>query len=607
MPPKKEEKKPKKIDKTAQIDVDGATSKVGSMDISDEITQEEHKKAAYPSHWSDDSGDESYGKVGLTVRQVTKTWQVYGSHGNDRFYLPPAEHRSSMDEGNHIIPSAFIKFFISALERKNIKTLPQDFRRVLKTLLPERSSELDGNLEQLELQIKESRETRKELTSKVGLPHDRSNDEAQSKTLVERTKTRFISADKYDVQRKVEEIASRFLEIFEEENKCQNSRSGASGNQGEGPCLTRLITLQELLDYNGDINAEFLNNKNPQSSYVRGSDLKFFTDFAGDSEGNYRPKNNTHITNLSQKLTSLKNSSDRSIMIKGISECITQPFDYKRTKKSDVQAQEGGAITRVDDEALLYKSVARLIVVTFTSFDSIISKLTPDEKRTLYTTILSDVLTSNEWIIETKRQNEAGAKETLVDAHQVMDGTKKPIDIDIDILKRGVEKFAKIDFGNSEDENPIVIIKMRDPNDPNPAERPQEVLYCADRTVVVAPASSKKSTSGKKAAKSDFKADDSYDNIDALVSSTATPISSERKSKTTGSLFRTQSLPAKLEFDPNTEEKLKKVPKKLSKKISDSNETLISKPSTSPNTSDSETETLTQKANEKGKSGNTIG
>jgi hypothetical protein len=60
-------------------------------------------------------------------------------------------------------------------------------------------------------------------------------------------------------------------------------------------------------------------------------------------------------------------------MIEGISKCITQPFDYKRTKRSDVQ--DGVGLTRIDDEALLYKSLARLIVVTFTSFDGIISCL----------------------------------------------------------------------------------------------------------------------------------------------------------------------------------------------------------------------------------------
>lgn len=605
MPPKEDKKKTKKIDKTAPIDVDGTALGVGKIGLDDvEVQQEEQKKAARPEYWSDTSDDESYGKVGLTVRQTNKTWQVYGGHESDKFYLPPSGHRASTDEGNHIIPSAFIKFFISALERKNIKTLPQDFRKVLKTLLPERSAELEGDLERLELQIKESRETRKELTSKVGLPHDRSNDEEQNKVLVERAKTRFISADKSDIQREVERISSRFLEIFEEENKCPNSRSGASGNQGEGPCLARLITLQEFLDYNGAIDANFLNTQNPQSSYIRGSDLKFFTDFTGDSEGNYRPKNSTHTTNLSQKLTSLKTSSDRSKMIEGISKCITQPFDYKRTRKPDVQAQEGGIITRIDDEALLYKSVARLIVVTFTSFDGIISKLTPDEKRTLYSTILNDVLTSNEWRVEKKQQNQSGVEETLIDAHQVMDGNKKSIDLDI--LKRGVEKFAKIDFGNQEDENPIVVIKMCDPNDPNLTERPQEVLYCADRDLVVAPVSGKKSTSSKKAAKSDFKADDSYDPTDAMTSLTATPISSENK---TSKLFsRTKSLPtpAKLEFDPNTEEKPKKVTKKSTKTTPDSHETLTGKPSSSPSTSDSETETLKQKVNKSKKPGNTI-
>jgi hypothetical protein len=131
------------------------------------------------------------------------------------------------------------------------------------------------------------------------------------------------------------------------------------------------------------------------------------------------------------------------------------------------------------------------------------------EKNTLYTTILSDVLTSNEWRTETKQQNEAGQEEAVFDAHYVMGSGNTKQMIDLNILRSGVEKFAKIDFGNPDDPNSVVVIKMRDPNDPILAERPQEVIYCADRPVVIAEvlsmpntADSKKSNSGKKTTKS---------------------------------------------------------------------------------------------------------
>ena len=113
MPHKEDKEKIKKIDKTASTDVDETMDGIGDIKLDDtEVQQEEQKKAAHPDHWSDDSGDESYGKIDLTVRQTQRTWGVYGGHENDRFYLPPSLHRASIDEGNHIIPSAFIRFFI---------------------------------------------------------------------------------------------------------------------------------------------------------------------------------------------------------------------------------------------------------------------------------------------------------------------------------------------------------------------------------------------------------------------------------------------------------------------------------------------------------------
>jgi hypothetical protein len=448
-------KQQKKSDKSAPIDVDGASSGIGEMKISDN---------ANPDYWSDDSGDESYGKIQLTERNY---FDVYGGHQNDRFYIPPSGHRATMKEGNHIVPSVFLRFLISSLETENIKTLPEAFRKIAKMILPEKDEEIKKITKELQEKIAKSRVIRKEVTSKFGSPKDRKQDNPEQARFVRTIKDRFIEADKYDIHREIEKIASNLISWFETENSFSELRKDASGSQGESECLGRLLTLEEFLHYKEEINIEFLNKTNPQTSTSRGSQLRLFTDYTGD----YRPSVARNAKDLLSKLNQLKDSGNRINMIKGIASCMCQPFDYSRTKKQDEFFESDKKLVRYDDEVVLYKSTARLMVIMFAAFKDIFLQLNPIEKSQLYDEVLDFILVKKNWSVPAIIVESDG---NTTESHYVIapDDSEQPIDRNL--LKIGVEKFAIIDFTHE--------LKMKDPNDPDPTKRPPtEFKYCDEQ------------------------------------------------------------------------------------------------------------------------------
>ncbi len=417
--------------------------------------------------WSDSSSDESYGKVLLTERSF---FDVYGGHKNDKFYIPPSHHRATMSEGNHVIPSVFVRFIISALEGENIKTLPGTFYKIAKSILPEKDEEIKAITQDLTKKISDSRRIRKKVTAKLGSPQDRSQDIQGQKQFIQNIKDRFIEADKYDIHREIEGVASKFISLFDSENSFPEERKTASGSQGESECLGRLLTLEEFLYYQGAIDKAFLDATNSQTTTSRGSQLRLFTDYTGD----YRPSSAKNAKDLLPKLTQLKSPGNRINMIKGIASCMCQPFDYSRTEKQDEFFESTGILIRYDDEAVLYKSTARLMVITFTAFKDIFLQLSSAEKGQLYEEVLKIIL-NKKWRVETISIEDSGEqKSDFIKSHYVIapDGLEKPIDKSL--LKIGVEKFAIINFEAG--------LKMKDPNDPDPAQQPPvNFSYCNEQ------------------------------------------------------------------------------------------------------------------------------
>ncbi|NBV06296.1 MAG: hypothetical protein EBS06_03550 [Proteobacteria bacterium] len=510
--------KMKVIDKTAPIDIDGAMSGVGKMGLNDvEIQQEEQKKEAYPPHWSDDSGDESYGVIGTTQRRY---FSVYGGHKNDKFYIPPSGHREDAEQGDHVIALNLNRYIITSLEDENIKTLPAKFSQVARSILPEKAAEITEITEALTKRIYESRNIRKETTSAFGNPRQRATESVAQTQKIGKIRSRLIEADKYDIHREIEDVASRFISMLDEENSFSKSRRANSKipsdkGIGEAAGVSHLMSLDEFLGQAGNIDDTYVNRSDGRSGVNRGSDLVQFINFGKKYRGLETPG---HRTDLATKLNNLKNNklpADVDYMLSHISTCMSSLLDYSRTGLSD-SVGDHGEIIRHDDEVILYKAIARLWVTTFTIFKNINSQLTPENKETLYNKLIDEILDKKKWRI------------TEQDTHFV-DFNGDDAAITRDLVKEGVRKFAGFADPNFE----TGALMMKDPNDPDLTKRPPtDFHYCTTAKrpkggVLNPNLTSSRSASGKLKTVTGLGSDLGIQSLDDGIS---TPIISNKKS-----------------------------------------------------------------------------
>jgi hypothetical protein len=453
MPPK-DDKKSKKL---APVDVDGAMAGLGNMGLEDNLELEPE------NNLSDDSGDESYGKIGITQR---RHFSVYGGHKNDRFYIPPSHHREDVEQGDHVIALNLNRYIITSLEGENIKILLERFFQVARSILPEKAAEIIATTEALKKRISENRLVRKNTTAAFGNPNDRATDSPEQTQQISKIKSRFIEADKYDIHREVEDLASKFISMLDEENSFLKSRKASSKiasdkGIGEAAGLNHLVSLDEFFSEAGDVDAEFVNSSEGRSGVNRGTDLVGFIDFGKKYRGAETPGHRNELVEKLNKLKNDKTAADVGHMLTHISTCMSSLLDYSRTGLSD-SVDAAGVVTRYDDEAVLYKAIGRLVVTTFSIFKNINSVLTPENKVALYDKLLDEILDKKKWRV------------TDEDAHFVKDSTNADKAINQLLLKEGVAKFAELDFEHG-------VLKMKDPNDPDLAKRPPtDFQYCSD-------------------------------------------------------------------------------------------------------------------------------
>ncbi len=327
---------------------------------------------------------------------------------------------------------------------------------------------------------------------------------------------------------------------------------------GEAAAVSHLISLDEFFGEDENINAGFINTADGRSGVNRGSDLVNFVNF---EKKKYRGSETPgHRTKLAEKLNTLKNhklAADVDYMLTHISTCMSSLLDYSRTGISDSVDSTNGQVVRHDDEVILYKAIARLMVTTFTIFKNINSALTPKNKIALYDKMIDEILDKKKWRI------------TETDAHFVQDSEGADKAITNELLKEGVAKFADIDFAHG-------VLRMKGPDELDltdfqyctAANRPKGGAFDPNLT-------GSRSGSGKlKAASPDV-----FQAFDERMSSAiypSTPIASNKSSGST----------ALFQDDSEEDEALQEVAKQTVKKA----------PANSPSPNSSDTETLVDKS-----------
>lgn len=412
--------------------------------------------------WSSDSGDEGLGKIEGIKRRYKNLYG--GRDSGNSFYIASSDSRketavgkasrgkkAEIDEdaakggqGDHVILYNFLIYVIAALKDENIKTMLDDFYKIIEAMIPddENLKELKEMKESLSKKIAQDRVDRKSATAAI----------RKAKVLdshLDHVKEALKEVNKQHIQSAIEIIIDRFVEIFNAypgESHPLARQEGApkvEGKASEQEATNRLIDYDEFLGYKGVIDADYLSKS--ESGTSRGRTLSTF--FPVGSKYRVERPNDPAAKALIKKLKETDHGIDSAL--NQVSECMFAMFDYPRTGK-----------VGQDDPAILYNFIPRLVTMTFSIFKNIRDELTPRQKEKIYDGFLDKILEKQFW--KNHVVDDAGNKMTK------------------DFLKAEINKvatldFAKNDFRMKKLEKKVVIAKPEIAITPTKAADDEEV------------------------------------------------------------------------------------------------------------------------------------
>ncbi len=427
-----------------------AKSSESEKESSDSESDEKDTKKSkdLENGWSSDSGDEGLGKIDGIKRRYKNLYG--GRDSGNSFYIASSTSRketavgkasrgkkAEIDEdaakggqGDHVILYNFLIYVIAALKDENIKTMLDDFYKIIEAMIPddENLQELKEMKERLSKKIVQDRVDRKSATAEI----------RKAKVLdshLDHAKEALKEVNKQHIQSAIEIIIDRFVEIFNAypgESHPLTRQKGApevEGKASEKEATNRLIDYDEFLGYKGVIDADYLSKS--ESGTSRGSALLTF--FPGGAKYRVERPNDPAAKALIKKLKETDRGIDSAL--NQVSECMFAMFDYPRTGK-----------VGQDDPAILYNFIPRLVIMTFNIFKNIRDELTPGQKEKIYDGFLDKILEKQFW------------NNHVIDG----DGTKMTKDfLKAEIDKVSTLNFATNDFRMKKLEKKVVIVKPK--------------------------------------------------------------------------------------------------------------------------------------------------
>lgn len=402
------------------------------------------EKNSKPEYWSEDSESDSLGKMENIKRGF---YSYFGGNKDDSkaLYTPhskvarPDTSKEIKGQGDHLIPFAFLSYAImSSLKGSNIKTLDTQFNTMSEVILPNQNVEQEesdevkqkrAKLEQskglLRGKFKNYRDVRKHSTGAMRRVAPEQIDEF---------KEQLKKTNRQQIRDAIEGVASDLIELLSVMpgitlDKSRQEKSTLNFKVAKGSdikaTLNSLIEFDEFLEGQYELNVESLQSEGA-SGTKRGEVLIKYSPGKGQTYNNRNRKPNEDLMKRLIKIREEPLTDDiKGKLVTNLS-CL---IDYPRT---GVEGQ--------DDEKVLYNTIARLMVITFNTFQGL-KKLKLEDKKSLYDGFLDKVLKEQGWI------NHENEEDENILTHQVQNG-KTTESITEEIVKQEVAKIASLDFEN---------------------------------------------------------------------------------------------------------------------------------------------------------------
>ncbi len=427
------------------------------------------------AYWSEDSGDEGSGKIDRVIRRDTS---LYGRREAGTIFIPDD---STTGDGDHIIAHALLLYMIASFKGDTIRSMPETMHRTFAGIIPDYNSEAK---DAMWLQFDKYRSIRKDTTALM-----RASALSSAIAKADETKLRLKSDTQNIIQ---EQLLASTAEIFrvlnvtlpKERKKGAIIPSDLKKDGRERDAMNRLIEFDDLLT-TSQVDGNFI-RADGQSGNTRGNILAGLFNVEFTSRQGYQDASGPSRNLLIEAINGFKTGtiSEREYTLTKVSECIFDLFDYVRTGKADVliQSKKSDSSTPyiIDDELLLYKSLATLTTIVFSVFKNLKTLPSPQQKF-IYEELLKQIVEKQGWGKQIIK--EEGREDVVIDGRKVVDKDGTETELTKEILKERIGQFAKIDFEVSEESTTIsssttVEIRMLrndEPRDGSPFQ------YCPSR------------------------------------------------------------------------------------------------------------------------------